>query len=135
QVQCAICIDSKIGLRIPSRPVMRWLRSRVHDCIDLAATAFEQLCECGTIPNIEVMMLITADACDQIIPRSLDGSFSAKESRPHIVIDPDDARALFCASSDGFRADQSRRACDDDCAHLAYSTRIRAIVQDDCQLC
>ena len=41
QVQRAIRIDSKIGLRIAGRPIMRWLRSRMYYRIDLAAMAFE----------------------------------------------------------------------------------------------
>ena len=41
QIQRAIRIDSKIGLRIASRPIMRWLRSGMYYRIDLAAMASE----------------------------------------------------------------------------------------------
>jgi hypothetical protein len=41
QIQSAIRIDSKIGLRIASRPIMRWLRSGMQNRIDLRVMEFE----------------------------------------------------------------------------------------------
>ena len=55
-----------------------------------------------------------------------------KKSRAHVVVDFDNTRALLRESFDRFRADQSRRSRDDDCAHLVYSTITLAIPQDGC---
>src|SRR4029077_7333374 len=77
------------------------------------------------------IMLIIADLSDQIITCFLGGSFRAKKSRAHIVVDSNNTRALLRESFDRFRADQSRRSSDNDCAHLVYSTIRLAITQDD----
>jgi hypothetical protein len=59
--------------------------------------------------------------------------FCAKELCAHVVVDPNNARAILRESVDRFRTDQFRRSRDDDCAHLVYSTIILAITQDDCR--
>jgi hypothetical protein len=71
-------------------------------------------------------MLVTTNICDQIIARPLGGSFCAKELRAHVVIDPNNARALLCESLDRFRTDQSRRSRDDGCAYDVDPSAIRA---------
>jgi len=50
----------------------------------------------------------------------------------HVVVDSNNTRALLRESFDRFRADQSGRSRDDDCAHLVYSTITLAITQDGC---
>src|SRR5882724_2703016 len=77
-------------------------------------------------------MLITTDICDQMITCFLGRSFCAKELRAHVVVDPNNTPALLRESFDRFRTNQSPRSRDNDCAHLAHSTIILAITQDDC---
>src|SRR5437588_6622385 len=41
QIQCAVGVNGEIGLRIARRPIVRWLRSRMHDRVDLSAVLLE----------------------------------------------------------------------------------------------
>jgi hypothetical protein len=96
---------------------MRWLRSRVHNRIDGAALLFEQLHDRGSVPNVQIVMFVSANVCDQAVPGLFRGSFRAKEFRAHIVVDPNQPRSILSESLYGFGPDQARRACNDDRAH------------------
>ena len=96
---------------------MRWLRSRVHNRIDGAALLFEQLHDRGSVPNVQIVMFVTANVCDQIIPGLFRRSFRAKEFRAHVVVDPNQPRSILRESLYSLRTDQARRAGNDDRAH------------------
>lgn len=81
------------------------------------------------IPDIDVVMFVAANVFDQFVTRFSGGSFRAEEVRAHIVIDPENARAIVCKPPNGFGANQSGRTCDDNRVHDADSSakRTRAL--------
>src|SRR5262249_23754988 len=65
-------------------------------------------------------MFVTVDIRDQVVARFLRGSFSAEKLCAHVVVDPKDTRAVSHETPHAFRANQSRRTCDDDRTHDGY---------------
>src|SRR5947208_8790159 len=73
-------------------------------------------------------MVVATKVRDQVLARFFCGSFDAKNLCAHVVIDPKDMRAVSRETPHAFRANQSRRTCDDDRAHHGYrSTAILAV--------
>src|SRR6266403_4151745 len=62
-------------------------------------------------------MFVIAKVRDQVVARVFRGSFGAEKLCAHVVIDPKDTRAISRETPHTFRANQSRRTCDDDRAH------------------
>ena len=67
----------------------------------------EQFADRSTVADVDVVMFVTTHVRDQLIARLLRGSFRAKKLCTHIVVDPNDARAVPGKSLDRFRSDQS----------------------------
>src|SRR4051812_18590309 len=59
-------------------------------------------------------MVVIADIRDQVVARFFRGSFSTKKLRAHVVVDPEDARAVPRETPYTFRANQSRSTCNND---------------------
>src|SRR5215471_20071294 len=78
QIQRAVGVYGEIGLRIACSPVVRRLRRGMHDYFDGPAVLFEQLHYCGSIPNINMVMFVTANVRKQIVSRFFGGSLGAK---------------------------------------------------------
>jgi len=54
----------------------------MHNRMDFSAMTLKQLCDCGSIPTVEIMMVIAAHVCDQIVTRSfVDASVPKKRER------------------------------------------------------
>src|SRR5436189_4067467 len=81
---------------------------------------FEQIHYRGGVANIDVLMLVIAKVRDQVVARFFRGSFGAKKLCAHVVIDAKDMRAISRETPHAFRANQSRRTCNDDRAHHNY---------------
>jgi len=67
----------------------------------------EQFADRSAIADVDVVMFVTAHVRDQVIARLLRGSFRAKKLCAHIVVDPNDTRAVLGKSLNRFRSDQS----------------------------
>ena len=89
----------------------------MHDGSNAAAMLLEQIQHCVGIANVDVVMFVTANIRNQIVARFPGRGFDAEEFRPHIVVDPNHARAVSSEALYALRANQSRRTCDDDRAH------------------
>src|SRR5207247_1613517 len=89
----------------------------MHYGFDGAAMLPKQIHHCAGVANVDLVMFVTANVRDQIVARFFGGSFSAEKLCTHVVVDPDDARAVTGEALYAFRADQSRRTCDNDLAH------------------
>src|SRR5436190_13132616 len=62
-------------------------------------------------------MFVIAEVLDQVVARFLCGSVGAKKLCAHVVVDPKHTHTVCSETPHGFRANQSRRTCDDDRAH------------------
>src|SRR5947208_5599727 len=62
-------------------------------------------------------MVVATKVRDQVLARFFCGSFDAKNLCAHVVIDPKDTRAVSRETPHAFRANQSRRTCNDDRTH------------------
>src|SRR5260370_1025537 len=71
----------------------------------------------GGVANIHVLMFVIAKVRDQVVARFFRGSFGAEKLCAHVVIDPKDTRAISRETPHTFRANQSRRTCNDDGTH------------------
>ena len=89
----------------------------MHDGFNRAAMLFEQIHYRGCVANIQVAMFVIAKVRDQVVARFFRGSLGPKKLCAHVVIDPKDMRAVSRETPHGFRANQSRRTCNDDRAH------------------
>src|SRR5512132_1125493 len=78
---------------------------------------FEQIHYRSRVANIQVVMFIVAKVRDQVVARFFRGSFGAKKLCAHVVVDPKNTRAVSRETPHAFRANQSRRTCNDDRAH------------------
>src|SRR6266849_3817721 len=76
-----------------------------------------QLRDCWRIANVDVVVLVTANVCDQIVARFLRRSFRAEKLYAQVIVDPYDMRATLAKSFDCFRTNQSRGSADDHCSH------------------
>src|SRR5438552_17956271 len=62
-------------------------------------------------------MFVIAKVRDQVVARFFCGSLDAKKLCAHVVVDPKDTRAISGKTPHAFRANQSRRTCNDDRTH------------------
>src|SRR5438552_12323655 len=62
-------------------------------------------------------MFVIAKVRYQVLARFFCGSFDAKKLCAHVVVDPNDTRAVSRETPHTFRANQSRRTCNDDRTH------------------
>ena len=74
----------------------------------------EQIHDRGRLANIHVMMFVIAKVRDQVVAGFFRGSFVAEKFCAHVVVDSKDTRALSREAPHAFRANQSRRTCNDD---------------------
>src|SRR5580765_4287057 len=78
---------------------------------------FEQIHYRSRVANIQVVMFVVAKVRDQVAARFFRGGFGTKKISAHVVVDPKDMRAVSREAPHRFRANQSRRTCNDDRAH------------------
>ena len=60
-------VDAEVGQRVRGGPVVRWLRGRVYDEIDLAPVTGKDLPQRGLIPEIDRVVAVLRD----VVPRCL----------------------------------------------------------------
>src|SRR4029077_13957843 len=87
-----------------------------------AAMLLEQIHYRSRVANIQVVMFVVAKVRDQVAACFFRGRFGAKKLSADVVVDPKDMRAVSRETPHGFRANQSRRTCNDDRAHHVTRT-------------
>src|SRR6185437_2471958 len=102
-------VDAEIRKGLARSPVMRWLRRRVNNDRDALAHLAKQLRDCILVADVERVMPVIWNGCDQLVSHPASGSFVAKEVPAHVIVNTDHVHALGGEMTHSFRADQSRR--------------------------
>ena len=118
QVECACRVDVKINKRNLSRLVMRRLRGTVNDHVE--PLLFEQIEDFGPVANVQVQGAETPGVFLELfeIPQSV--ARRPEKLTAQIVVNPDDFVAFTVKMSNGFGANQTTGAGDQN-LHAAYS--------------
>jgi len=77
----------------------------VDDDGDGFLVSLEQIRYPAHVADVDVVVLVASDVGNQIVARFFGGSFRAKKFCAHVVVDADDARAVFGETPDCLRSD------------------------------
>ena len=94
EVESAVCIDRKIGLRVRGRPVVRGLRGGVHDELDVARVACKQALHAFGVADVQLLPAEAVDLVDEALRGRCGRCLGAKEVGPHVVLHTDYVEAL-----------------------------------------
>jgi hypothetical protein len=89
----------------------------MNDEHDFPAELLEEIFDGSTVADVEVVMLVIGNGFDEFPPVAQSGRFLAEKPLAEVVVDANDLEVLAGKPLDAFRADQSRRARDNDRFH------------------
>jgi hypothetical protein len=117
QIQGSVGVDREVGLRLPRRPIVRWLGRRVDDQLDSRSVTLEQPLDAGRVPDVQILRSKGVVFGVEAGADRRGGRLGAEEVGPHVVLDPHHVVAGLGEGSHGLGANQSSGTRDDRDAH------------------
>jgi hypothetical protein len=119
QVERAVRVHREVDLRRARGPVVRRLRRRVHDELELPREHREHAHHARLVADVDVERGELPMRALEAIGLALGRRRGAEELRAHVVVEAHDVEARLDERADGLRADEPARAGDDRRPHAS----------------